>query len=47
MNDCIARAAKKCAANAERYSASSADKAMMIDNREMLIRCEAMAVVSK
>ena len=47
MIECIAKAAKKCVANAERYSASSADKAKMIDNREMLIQCEAMAVVSK
>ena len=47
MIDCMAKAAEKCAENAERYSAISAGKAMMIDNREMLIQCEAMAAVSK
>jgi len=47
MNECIVRAAKKCAANTERYSPISANKAMMIDNRKMLIQCEAMAVVSQ
>lgn len=47
MNECIAKAAKKCAENTERYLSVSAEKAKMIDNGEMALQSEAMAVVSK
>lgn len=46
MNECIVKAAKKCALNAERHSSISADTDGMTDNKEMPTQCEAMAVVS-